>query len=107
MSASFNGIHMGQRLEYYVRGAKHGDGSGGFSKFSKRGSSSIIGLFKKKSLDFYIVEKACEYYDLTLAEFLNIPESEIPEWFQTSGKKNADFEVINEKLDKILEEVSK
>lgn len=111
MAHDFSEIHMGQRLEHFIKSAKHGSGLGSFSKFSGRGSSSILGLYKSKSLDLDIIERACTHYDVTLSEFLGIKVEELPEAFQT-GKSSTDpiekrLNRIDRNVTQILEHLKK
>jgi hypothetical protein len=103
MSTEFSEIHMGQRLEAFVRGAKHGSGLNAFEKFSGRAKSSITGLYKAKSLDLDLIVKACDYFDLTLAEFLGIKAEELPSVL-TSAQSSKDL--IERKVNRIDKNVT-
>lgn len=69
-------VHIGQRIRHFVTNAPHGKGLSGFARFIGKGNGSVQNLYNSDDVDFKIVLQACEFYGVTLAEFLGINPTE-------------------------------
>ncbi len=103
---------MGQRLFNILEEQEHGKGRGAFSVFIGKSISSIQGYCKSKTLDIVVIEQACEFYEMSLSEFLGLPHENLPEVFKIkSGKELNTLEKRVSRIDKnvslILEKLNK
>lgn len=100
-------IHLGERIEYFIKNAPHGKGLSGFSKFIGRPKGSVYNMYNSEDLDFKVVLKACEYYGVSLAGFLGLEESELGDGGQISIRTPEPAELrmdrMEGKLDQILQ----
>jgi F0F1-type ATP synthase delta subunit len=103
--AKMEEIHMGRRLEHFVKNAKHGQGISGFSKYIQKSKSSVDNMYSSDSLDLLMISKVCEYYELTLQEFLGITESELIEALRLKPAAQTDIQIKLEKIDSQLQKI--
>ncbi len=99
-------IHIGERLEFFVRNAKHGKGLTGFSKFICKAGGSVHNMYGSADLDFKVVLKACEFYEVSLAKFLGLEETDISNSgnisFKASEPADLRMDRMENKIDQIL-----
>jgi hypothetical protein len=100
------GIHIGERIRFFVTNAPHGKGLSGFSKHIGRSSSVVHNMYKSDDIDFKIVMQACEYYGLTLSEFLgndNLSTVTSGEMNTKISKHDSKLALVESKVYEILE----
>jgi len=104
----FQQIHMGQRLQHFVSKAPHGKGPIAIARLLGIGKTTVYNAYQRQTFDMVEVEKICDFYEITVFEFLGIETENMPENFKSPTRaKVPEFDIINKKLDKILEQLTK
>jgi hypothetical protein len=99
---------MGSRLEHWISKAPHGKGQTLVARTLEVSRTTVSNMYASQSLDFNVLIRVCELYDLKITEFLGITPDQLPEPLKLLpdySPNRVTLEVINEKVDRILEKL--
>lgn len=105
----FSQIHMGSRLEHWISQAPSGNGQGLVAKTLRVSRTTVSNMYRYSSLDFSVVIRVCELYNLKITDFLGISPAELPEplrLFPDPEPGKVTLEVIDKKVDLILKKLT-